>query len=64
MPSDLTLREREAIALSATEGTRKTAEIMGIGIQRVRNLRASAYRKLEVSGPTALVLAIRKLGWF
>ena len=64
MRSDLTLREREAIALSATEGTRRTAEIMGIGIQRVKNLRCDGYKKLGVSGPHALILAIRKLGWF
>jgi DNA-binding CsgD family transcriptional regulator len=65
VPRELTSREKEAIALSfELNGSREVGERMGISPQRVRTLRLHAYQKLRVGGPNALILAIRKLGWY
>lgn len=64
MPSELTRREVEALFTSIdAENTAEAAARMGITVQRVKNLRHHAYRKLDVGGPNALLKALRSLGF-
>jgi DNA-binding CsgD family transcriptional regulator len=63
--TELTKREYDVIRASVLshEGDREVSRVLGISIQRAKNHRQAAYRKLGVGGPHALIKAMRKLGW-